>query len=67
MQQVALNPKWMGQIKTNYGDNSGTFTQEIIFDWQKVLNIVSKKKYFQGYRKLLVDNFIKSIATFRTQ
>ena len=41
--------------------------REIIFDWQKVLNIVSKKKYFQGYRKLLVDNFIKSIATFRTQ
>ena len=28
---------------------------------------MSKKKYFQGYRKLLVDNFIKSIATFRTQ
>ena len=33
--------------------------REIIFDWQRVLNIVSKKKYFQGYRKLLVENFIK--------
>ena len=27
---------------------------------------MSKKKNFQGYRKLLVDNWIKSIATFRT-